>query len=64
MITCSKHLTNNELQLLKICMDVFHLKCKCIPIIITIFISAMLIVWSLSGMIVTDWTKVPKFVHK
>ena len=22
-----------------------------------------LIVWSLSGMIVTDWTNVPKFVH-
>ena len=24
---------------------------------------SIVIVWSLSGMIVTDWTKVPKFVH-
>ena len=27
------------------------------------YLSIEIIVWSLSGMIVTDWTKVPKFVH-
>ena len=29
----------------------------------TCFNAFVLLVWSLSGMIVTDWTKVPKFVH-
>ena len=31
----------------------------------TLFINGcqFIIVWSLRGMIVTDWTKVPKFVH-